>query len=187
MQFILILLQNIANMKTIAVDMDHVIADVESHWIDWYEKEYGVKIRKEDIFGVLEKDAFPVKGAIERYLFSPGFFRTAPVMPGAQEALQNLQQKFDIYIVSAAMEFPQSLNEKREWMSEHFPFISWRNIIFCGNKSIIDTDYMIDDHLKNLQHCKGKGIMFTAFHNAKSDFSPRVNNWKEAETYLNTL
>ena len=35
--------------KTIAIDMDGVIADVEKHYIDWYERDYGVKIdRKTD-------------------------------------------------------------------------------------------------------------------------------------------
>lgn len=88
-------------------------------------------------------------------------------------------ESFEVYIVSAAMEFPQSLPEKREWLNEHFPFIHWRHIIFCGDKSIIGTDYMIDDHIKNLDNFKGTTLMFHAFHNVNYNHHQRVNNWQE--------
>lgn len=101
-------------------------------------------------------------------------------MPGAIEAIQKLMINFDVYIVSAAMEFPLSLYEKHQWLTEHFPFISWKNIIFCGDKSVINTDYLIDDHPKNLDSCKGKAIMFTAGHNRNHTQYTRVNNWPEA-------
>lgn len=164
--------------KSIAIDMDNVIADVASHYITWYEKEYGIKVNPEALLGVPESEAFP-DNAIRKFLYMPGFFRTVPVMPGAIEAVRKLMQHFDIYIVSAAMEFPQSLIEKYEWLQEHFPFISWQNIVFCGDKSIINTDYMIDDHVKNLDYCKGKTFIYTAGHNIHIDRHTRVNNWQE--------
>src|SRR3954468_630082 len=164
--------------KTIAIDMDNVIADVATHFIDWYEREYGIRVDKESLIGVPECDAFP-ENTVRNFLFTPGFFRTVPVIEGAQEAIKKLMKSFDVYIVSAAMEFPQSLTEKYEWLKEHFPFISWRNIIFCGDKSVVGTDYMIDDHIKNLDYFKGKTIMFNAFHNVNHDHHQRVNNWDE--------
>lgn len=170
--------------KTIAVDMDHVIADIEQQMIDWYHKKHGVLVEKDTLKGMPEGAAFPEIKKVRQLLFTPGFFRTAPVIPGAYEALQRLRENFDIYIVSAAMEFPQSLYEKHEWLKEHFPFISWRNIIFCGDKSIVDTDYMIDDHLKNLNFCKGRGMLYTACHNMTIDYDVRVNDWEEAVQYL---
>lgn len=173
-------------MKSIAVDMDNVIADVESHYLDWYEKDYGVKLNKNDLTGVPELEAFPDKSAVRKFLHTPGFFKTVPVVPGAQEAISVLKETFDVYIVSAAMEFPQSLEEKYFWLKEHFPFIGWQKFIFCGHKGIIDTDFMIDDHLKNLNFCKGRGILFSACHNAEVDYPVRVNNWEEAINYLNT-
>lgn len=164
--------------KSIAIDMDGVIADTAEHFRTWYEKEYGIRIEKEAFIGVPESEALP-DGAVRKFVYMPGFFRSVPVMAGAKEAVQKLMQHFDVYIVSAAMEFPQSLAEKYEWLQEHFPFITWNNIIFCGDKSVIGTDYMIDDHVKNLDCCKGKTIMFTAGHNVHIDRHFRVNNWDE--------
>ena len=165
--------------KTIAIVMDGVIADVEVQLLNWYEKEVGVKLTAEQIAGRPEAEAFPEHGAVRRFINTPGFFRTLPVMQGAIQAVKYLMEKYEVYIVSAAMEFPLSLTEKYEWLQEHFPFISWRNIIFCGDKSIIDTDFLIDDHCKNLDFCKGKAIMFNAFHNVNMNHHVRANNWDE--------
>jgi 5'-nucleotidase len=170
--------------KTVAIDMDNVIADIEEQMITWYEREFGVRIEREAMHGIPEGDAFPDKAAVYRYIFSAGFFRTVPVMPGAVEALQRLMLNFDVYIVSAAMEFPLSLYEKYEWLQEHFPFISWKNIVFCGYKGLIHTDYLIDDHPRNLDSCRGKAIMFSAMHNRNHTQYNRVDSWPEAVALL---
>ncbi|WBL20829.1 5' nucleotidase, NT5C type [Zunongwangia sp. HRR-M8] len=165
--------------QSIAIDMDGVMADVETHFLTWYNKEYSENLSREDIRGKSESNAFPVKGIIKKYANSSHFFETAPVMDGAIHAVQKLQENYEIYVVSAAMEFPISLTEKRNWLQNHFPFISWKNIIFCGNKSIINTDFMIDDHPKNLDPFKGETLLFEAFHNLKVKNHSRAKNWKE--------
>ncbi|REA61342.1 5'(3')-deoxyribonucleotidase [Dyadobacter luteus] len=170
--------------KTIAIDMDNVIVDIETNWINIYEQEFGVKIDRNEMLGKPEDMAFPDPVAARNLLYKPGFFRYAPIMPGAVEALTELNKNFEIYIVSAAMEFPNSLAEKYDWLAEHFPFISWRNIIFCGDKSVVVTDFLIDDHLKNLDFCKGTPILFTAAHNVNITKHHRVNNWVEALQFL---
>lgn len=164
--------------------MDGVIADTVTQFITWYHREYNILVDKDDFNGKPESEWLP-GGAVGKFVNAKGFFRTVPVMEGAKEAVQELMKDFDVYIVSAAMEFPQSLTEKYEWLLEHFPFITWHNIIFCGDKSVIGTDYMIDDHVKNLDCCKGKAIMFTAGHNTHIDRHTRVNNWKEVIECIN--
>ena len=173
--------------KTIGVDMDGVIADTEAHFLSWYERETGKTYDRKDYLGKPESESVPDHSAVARYVRTAGFFRTLPVIPGSIEAVQELMKTYEVYIASAAMEFPLSLFEKREWLAEHFPFISWRNIIFCGDKSIISTDYLIDDHPKNLDHFKGKPIMFTASHNVNLQHHTRVNNWKEILDFFATL
>lgn len=172
---------------TIAIDMDGVLADIEAQFIDWYYRDYGVLVTREEMLGKPEPEAFPDKDAIWRFINTAGFFRTLPVMPNAVEVVKELMQHFDVYIVTAAMEFPLSLFEKFEWLKEHFPFISWRNIIMCGDKSVIDTDYLIDDHCKNLDFCKGKAIMFSAAHNSNIDRHERVSSWNEVSTLFSAV
>lgn len=171
--------------KTIAIDMDGVLADIELQLIEHYNKETGKSLSKESIQGLSEEDAFTDRTLVRNVLNRDNFFRTLPVMPDAVESVRQLQENFEIFIVSAATEFPASLAEKIAWLGEHFPFIKWENIILCGSKRIINTDYMIDDHCKNLDYCIGKPIMFTAFHNVNKTHHLRVNNWKEVVEVLN--
>ena len=74
--------------KTIGIDMDGVIADVETQVLNWYQKETGVTLTKEDISGKSEDEAFIEKGMLRKILNMPGFFRTLPVMEGAVEAVR---------------------------------------------------------------------------------------------------
>lgn len=165
--------------KTIAIDMDGVIANVEPQLIKYYRDIYGVTTTLEAIQGLSGEEAFPEDKIDRKIVNAPGFFRDLEVMPGAIEAVAKLMKDYEVYIVSAATEFPLSLFEKIEWLKEFFPFIDWRHIVLCGDKSIINTDYMIDDHSKNLDYFSGKPIMFHAHHNTAQNHYQRVRNWSE--------
>lgn len=156
--------------------MDGVIADVETHLLEKYELRSGISLTKQQIIGRNDDTLFPENLLVE-FLNEPHFFRTVPVMDGAVEALRKLSQNFEIYIVSAATEFPLSFGEKLAWLNEHFSFVTWHNIVFCGKKSIIKTDYMVDDMCKNLDHCLGKRLLFTAFHNHDVKHHQRFDDW----------
>jgi 5'(3')-deoxyribonucleotidase len=82
------------------------------------------------------------------------------------------------------MEFRHSLEDKYDWLLQHFPFIHWKNYVFCGDKSIIGADYMIDDHVFNLQTFRGKGLLFTASHNIHETDFTRVNDWQEVRAFF---
>ena len=103
------------------------------------------------------------------------------MIPGSIEGLRYLNDKYNVLIVSSATEFPQSLSEKQEWLNEHFPFISWKQMIFCGSKKSITGDIMIDDHPKNLKYFKGDRYLFTQPHNVFIDSNDytRLDNWNE--------
>ncbi len=171
-------------MQRIIIDMDHVMADITSHYLNWYKQHTGVSIDPETLIGKNEVAAFPDSELVRSFLYMPGFFRTPPVMPGSQEVIARLNEKYDVYIVSAAMEFPQSLAEKYEWLQEHFPFITWQQIAFTGSKKLIKGDYMIDDHLKNLDFFEGEKLLFTSAHNALVTGYTRVNDWQEVADLL---
>jgi 5'(3')-deoxyribonucleotidase len=143
-------------------------------------------MERSDLLGKPEDLAFPQPQLIRDFLHTPGFFRSAEVMPGSQEVIKELNQLYDLVIVSAAMEFPQSLIEKYDWLGEHFPFITWQQIVFCGSKKAISGDFMIDDHFKNLGNFIGEKLLFTATHNINTHINgyTRVNNWEEVRGLL---
>lgn len=169
--------------KRIAIDMDEVIADVYPKFLDLYESKMGIRLAKEDYWG---KKIYQINGAdhLRESIFEKGFFADLPVMPGSQEVVRELTEDFDIFITTAAMEFRHSLEDKYDWLLEHFPFINWKNYVFCGDKSIIGADYMIDDHAFNLHTFRGKGLLFTASHNIHETEFTRVNNWEEIRAFF---
>ena len=170
-------------MERIAIDMDGVIADVSEQFFRYDEKDFGKRRSYDEVAGRREIDAFP---RLREYVYAKGFFRTTPVMEDSQEIVRSLNENYEIFIVSAATEFPQSLPEKQEWLNEHFPFIKWQQMVFCGLKTIVSADIMIDDHFKNLDHFPGTTILFSQPHNlnAGNGKHKRVNSWQEIASIL---
>jgi len=171
-------------MKRVIVDMDNVMANISLQFRNWYAKTTGQNISLESLIGKGELEGFPKPEIVKNFLFTPGFFRTAPVMKDSREVLSELNKKYQVFIVSSALEFPQSISEKYAWLQEYFPFIGWEQIVFCGSKSLIKGDYMIDDYLKNLDHFDGEKLLYTAPHNQLLSGYNRVNNWKEVASAL---
>ena len=124
--------------------------------------------------------------AIFDQIFEPGFFADLDVMPGAQEAIVALQDRYEVFVATAAMEFPNSFNEKYDWLARHFPTIHWKNIIFLGDKSILGADYLIDDMPYNLHTFKGKGLLFDGLHNRDETAYERMMSWTDVTNLLLT-
>ncbi len=164
--------------KKILVDMDGVLADVYRSMI---EKEYlskGKYVTAEDLNGLDEYEAFPNAREIIK---SEKFFRNLSLMPDSIEGLKYLNEKYDVLIVSSATEFSGCINDKQNWLEEHFPFIKWQQMIFCGKKDSVMGDIMIDDHPKNLDYFKGEKIIFSQPHNIfkNKDGYRRVGGWND--------
>jgi len=169
----------------LAIDMDEVLADTIDKFIEVYRKDHQTEILLEEMNGKEFHQLLPahLDQSWRSYIDTPGFFRDLKVMPGALEVMPELHKKYDVYIVSAAMEFRNSLVDKLDWLGEHFPYISWKNIIFCGNK-IVDVQIMIDDRIRNFANFKGRSLLFSSPHNHLITEFERVNNWYEVADKL---
>lgn len=163
--------------------MDEVIAEMMTKILTIYEKEHGKVLKRDEYWGKRLQDV-PEIMAFRSLIFEKGFFRDLPVMKDSQEVLQELSERFDIYIVTAAMTFRNSFEDKYDWLEEHFSFIPWRNVVFCGDKHIIKTDWLIDDTPYNLKNFSGTPLLYTSSHNTMEDRYHRVNNWKEIREYF---
>lgn len=172
--------------KRIAIDMDDVMADTHAKFVRLYLEgempRYTLEELKEKSFHELFDDY--EYEAISKRVYEPGFFRDIPVMEGAQDVIGALMKKYEIFIASAAQEFPDSLRDKWDWLQEHFPAISWRNYIFMGDKSVLNTAYLIDDMPRNLRTFQGKGLLFDALHNRNDKHFKRVKSWEEVAKIL---
>ncbi len=168
-------------MERVIIDMDEVIADPIADMLNWYRQEYKLDVDWQKMLCGSWVKGFPDEHqdlVLER-LCSPGFFRNLPVMTDSINVVKEMNQQYEIFIVSGAIEFPNSLKDKFDWLYDHFPFLTWKQLVLCGDKKVICGDHMIDDMERNLQTFNGKKYLFTSPHNLEVTGYERLNNWQE--------
>ena len=170
-------------MKRICVDMDEVMADALAEHLVRYNRDHNENLTLADLQGkalwdVVSTDRHHI---IEGYLRSEDFFENLAVMPESQRVMRRLSMNYDVFIATAAMEVPTSFHQKYRWLAKHFPFIPASHIVYCGDKSILNADYLIDDNPRQLRRFKGTGILFTSPHNVGVKGYKRVNDWLDVE------
>ena len=170
----------------LAIDMDEVIADANARHAQWLIAEHGYEWSAAEIAGASLKTLASDEHNLgwEQKLEAGDVFGTFEVMPGSKRALATLSEHFDIFITTAAMDHPASCGPKFAWMQEHFPQISPMNIVFCGDKSIVAADLLVDDNVRHFTRFKGQGVLFSAPHNLEVDWSFRVAGWDDATERL---
>ena len=177
-------------MKRICIDMDEVLADTLAEHIFRYNRDHSEAITKADLEGkwLWEIVSADRHERLEGYLRSEDFFEDLPVIEDSQRVVRELVKEYEVYIATAAMEFPNSFGPKYRWLRQHFPFMHPTHFVFCGDKGILDADYLIDDQPRQLRRFRGEGILFTAPHNLGVTGYRRVDNWEQvAQMFLPDL
>ena len=86
----------------------------------------------------------------------PGLFRDIPLKEYADEFMKNINEKYNVYIVTDSpsgtsncelknSKFSNPADDKRRWVRDHFPYFPQDNIIMCSHKWMIEGDILIDD------------------------------------------
>lgn len=173
-------------MQRICVDMDEVMADTLAEHIRRYNQTFDEDVTPQDLAGKGLWEVTPLdrQQQLRAFLDAEDFFEDLAVIPGSQEVLEQLSQRFEIFIATQAMSVPNSLGPKYRWLQRHFSFIPPSNYVFCGNKSILRADYLIDDLAKNLLRFEGQGLLYSAPRNLAETGFQRVNNWAEVAAYF---
>lgn len=168
-------------MQRIAIDMDEVMADTMTRYLDLYNADFNMDLTPSYFHGRRIFDAIPEEHREKAFSYfeQESFFADIDVMPGSQEVIRALQDRYDVFVSTAAMDVPCSFSAKYHWLQRHFPFIPTSNIVFCGDKSIVAADYLIDDNTRHLGNFRGEGIVYTAPHNVAERRFRRVDNWED--------
>jgi 5'(3')-deoxyribonucleotidase/uncharacterized protein with PQ loop repeat len=174
--------------QRIAIDMDEVMADALTEHLRRYNAAYGTSITAADLTGRhLEQSVPPAHRAAAEAMLDASFFEDLAVLPDCQEVVSELADRYEVFIASAAMDVPCSFDAKYRWLQRHFPFIPPSQIVFCGDKAIVDADYLIDDRPRHFAKFKGQALLFSAPHNAGETGYPRVACWKEVREHFARL
>ena len=120
------------------------------------------------------------KGVKEHELYSKvETFRDLPPISGAVEAFEELQNKFEVYILSTPpWSNPDVWAEKRRWVQDYLGKEAKKKLILSHNKGLMKGDYIIDDRDANgVADFEGEHIHFG---------SEKFPDWKSVLSYLNT-
>jgi 5'-nucleotidase len=169
----------------IAIDMDEVMADALSEHVRRYNTAYGASLTIAELHGRHLEECIPAgRRVATEAMLDASFFDGLPVMADAEEVVRDLAALHEVFIVSAAMDVPCSFDAKYRWLRRHFPFIPPSNIVFCGDKHVIDADWLIDDRARHFARFKGKPLLFSAPHNAAETRYPRVASWQDVRDHF---
>lgn len=164
--------------KSIAIDMDDVLADTLDRWVEVVNLCENENVKKEDIQTWDIHEYFKCGYKVYDYLTYDFFLNLKP-KTNSQEVVEYLCKNYDVYIVTSATADDDIPTAKIKWIKKHYPFISLDRIVTCGDKSIIATDYLIDDGVHNLETFKGECVLFDAPHNQFNKKFTRVKDWEE--------
>lgn len=148
--------------KIVYIDMDNTVVDFKS----------GIsKLTKE------EREEY--KGEEDNH---PQIFSMMEPMPGALAAIEKLNEKYNLYLLSTApWSNPNAWKHKREWVGKYFgdnkEAIFWKKLILTHHKNLNLGHYLIDDR---------------PFHNGADNFygelihfgSEKYSDWDSVASYL---
>lgn len=142
-------------LKVLNVDVDGCIGDLDTPWLEEYNRRYNDSLTRKDILTWdIHTYVKPECGdKIYDILREQGFFLKVIPMDGASELLEKWSKTHTINIVT---DVPlEGQNDRTQWLAKYFPFIPKERIFYTGNKKEVKGDLIIDDKPLNLEEFPG--------------------------------
>lgn len=170
-------------MKIIAVDVDGTIANTHLAWLDRYNQEYDDNLTKEDwLSWDIHEIVKPECGKrIYKYIEDPKLYDDVKPIEGSQEKIKTLKQCFRVVFVTTSTF--GAAGRKFKWLKD-WKFLQGdeeNNYVECRDKSLVFSDYLLDDDIKNIQKSVPYGtrinVIYTQPWNKYFQWEHRMKNW----------
>lgn len=144
--------------KILLLDQDNILADTYPAVIDRLNARYDLKLRHEDKDKLFGDHKILVPYITNTMLYSifdePNFFSSLCPIKGAIEAVQQLTEHFNVYIVTAPWISNDSCcTDKVRWIGKYLPSLE-KKVILTKAKEAVYGDIFIDDKNSNLVEWK---------------------------------
>lgn len=173
--------------NTIAESADRIIEIYDEVYRDGFATFYDTSELQWNFEGIIESHHLD---AMLGYFHTREFYDGLLIVEDAYWILKELSEKYEIVIVSK--QCAKSANFKRKWIKEFFPFIE--RCIFLDqegmDKSLIEGDIAIDDHLESISSIKAKTkICFGDYgYNKEVPYGIlKADSWKEVRGILKAI
>lgn len=179
-------------IETIAVDMDDVLVNLLEAWLNFLNKKHNLSVKKSDVVDWDMKKVYPTLSDKELYgvLNLEELWQTVTPLPYAYHYLKRLYDEgYKIKVVTASHYktiAPKLINA----LFPYYNFLTYKDIIVCSDKKLIQADIIVDDYHENLRGCKGVKFLMNAPYNQNIDTSIydfRISNLKELYLIIKQL
>ena len=156
---------------TFGIDCDEVLRALLDNMVALYNEEFDDNINKDDINDFNVDVSFPkikevTGGTASDWFFQKNGFRLfacSPALPKVKEAIDKLRRYGQVIIVTYQKSFKNKMDTLM-WLNEHG--IEYDGICFLKNKTLLHTDWLIDDNDWNLVGCNAENaVLITAPYN----------------------
>jgi len=187
---------------TILVDLDDTLNEFAPTFWDTYNKKYEenqnyLKVNSWNLqeFARPDVDAYSL-------LKTPGFFRYLPLKEYAEQFMENIYEKYNVYLVTdapagtshcdieAGKGYANPADDKRKWVAEHFPYFPQDQIIICSHKWLIEGDILVDDKPATFEKFEELGkrcILIDMPYNRHIETEWRAKDLREAEEMIEEI
>lgn len=156
---------------TFAIDCDEVLRSLLGNMVSLYNEAFGEDLQYDDITDFVVENSFPKIQEVTGMTASKWFFQDhseelfakSDAFPGIKQDIETLQQYGDVIIVTYQKSYKNKI-DTLNWLEEHG--IIPDGVCFIKNKSLLHTDFLIDDNDWNFLGCNAKfGILIDAPYN----------------------
>jgi 5'-nucleotidase len=175
-------------MKIIAIDVDGVVAQLAKVWLEKYNKDYDDDMTLNDWTDWdIDKLIKPECGKrIYHYIEDPHIYDEVIPYPGALNKINTLKGYFRVIFVTTSTQ--GAAGRKFRWLREWKFLESQEDYVECKDKSLVFSDYLIDDDIKNVSkpvpYGKRINILMTRPWNEKYSYSPRMRDWNNLYDFI---
>lgn len=173
--------------QVIACDVDNVLADLYVEWLRRYNLDYNDSLKPEGIhqWDITQAVKQECGHKIFDYLMHPDLYDLVPLVEFAQEGVAQLREwGYRVVFVTSCTK--NMADQKWEWL-ERFGFLEptkmqHADLILAHDKSLINADLLIDDHVGNFKDWTRPGILLTTPPNKAAVMKPNVKramNWPD--------
>jgi uncharacterized protein len=181
---------SVTSAKTVAIDVDSVLADVMLVWADEYSKRTGKKIVKKDIYQWDIPTILPIAAdQVYKYFSHVWKYRwreIPPTEPNIGDVTKRIHRKGYRISIITKRERP-TVAYVAQWLDAHKVYAD--DLVFIYDavpKANYPFDVLIDDAPKNLVDIAApkSAILFNQPWNREFDWPVRVDTLSEAEKLL---
>ncbi len=144
-------IRHIYRRKRALFDLDSIIADLLTPWLEWYNQCWGDNLKLQQVVTYnIETHVKPECGnRIYDFFQDPSRYGAIPIFEGAIKGLKTLaDNNVDIVIVTATA--GQTAPQKHILAKKAAPWLTRKDIIIGSRKEILHGDFFIDDAPTNL-------------------------------------